>query len=92
MTDELASDIFKKLYLKIRINAIAVVPRWLMMVLILFIIGFILRVRILQCGVSSIKPESWQLAGGEIGDLKAFDSKDAMKAKMKEVIDPSFII
>ncbi len=26
---------------------------------------------------------------GEIGDLKAFDSKDAMKAKMKEVIDPS---
>jgi 5-methylcytosine-specific restriction protein B len=26
---------------------------------------------------------------GEIGDLKAFDSKDAMKAKMKEVIDPT---
>ena len=26
---------------------------------------------------------------GEIEDLKAFDSKDAMKAKMKEVIDPS---
>ena len=26
---------------------------------------------------------------GEIGDLKAFESKDAMKAKMKEVIDPT---
>jgi 5-methylcytosine-specific restriction protein B len=26
---------------------------------------------------------------GEIGDLKAFDSKDAMKAKMKEVFDPT---
>ena len=26
---------------------------------------------------------------GEIGDLTAFDSKDAMKAKMKEVFDPS---
>ena len=26
---------------------------------------------------------------GEIGDLKAFESKDAMKAKMKEIIDPT---
>ena len=35
-----------------------------------------------QAGIMAI---GW----GEIGDLKAFDSKDAMKAKMKEVIDPS---
>lgn len=26
---------------------------------------------------------------GEIGDLRGFDSKDAMKAKMKDVFDPS---
>lgn len=60
-----------------------------MMMWIQFIIGFRHRERTRVCGKSSIQRELWQLAGAEIGDLKTFDSKDAMKSKMKETFDAS---
>lgn len=89
MTDELASDIFKKCVSlnqnkrdnessALADNDVDTVHYW-----------------IYSPGENSSMWDEFYEAGimaigwGEIGDLKAFDSKDAMKAKMKEVFDPS---
>lgn len=89
MTDELASDIFKKGASEnqnkrdsgssaLADNDVDTVHYW-----------------IYSPGENSSMWAEFYKAGimaigwGEIGDLKAFDSKDAMKAKMKEVIDPT---
>lgn len=89
MTDELASDIFKKVVSEnqnkrdsgssaLADDGVDTVHYW-----------------IYSPGENSSMWSEFYQAGimaigwGEIGDLKAFDSKDAMKAKMKEVIDPS---
>lgn len=89
MTDDLASDIFKKVIAENQIkhenggaaladNDIETVHYW-----------------IYSPGEGSSMWDEFYNAGimaigwGKIGDLKAFDTKDAMKAKMKEIYDPS---